>query len=99
MRPSVALHPPSCSLQGIDNAPGVHPALQPRRRRGRPRTKGLPTLPPGQVMTLEEALKVRPHCSLLRAAKQHRRLLLHIVEQIVFCRLVVYNHTIACSTE
>lgn len=47
-----------CRAQGIDNDPGVHPALQPRRRRGRPRTKGLPDLQPGQVMTLDEALRV-----------------------------------------
>lgn len=51
-------HRIDCRAQGIDNDPGVHPALQPRRRRGRPRTKGLPDLQPGQVMTLDEALRV-----------------------------------------
>lgn len=59
--PQMPPKPPRSTVdKGIDNAPGVHPALQPRRRRGRPRTKGLPALPPGQVMTLEEALKVPP---------------------------------------
>ena len=53
-------HRIDCRAQGIDNDPGVHPALQPRRRRGRPRTKGLPDLQPGQVMTLDEALRVGP---------------------------------------
>ena len=36
----------------------LHPSLQPQRKRGRPRTRGVPALPPGQLMTLEEALKV-----------------------------------------
>ncbi len=54
----------------------MHPTLQPQRKRGRPRTRGLPVLPPGQVLSLEEALKVR--AEVLRA-------LSHVETQQVSC--------------